>query len=134
MSQENVEIVRAIYGEWVRGDFTSIEWAHPEIEFEFADGLTPGTWIGVAAMSDAWREALSAFEGLDVEAEQYLPIDDERVLVLTRNSGRGRTSGFELGQLQTRGANLFTVRQGKVTKLVLYWDRRPALEAAGLAE
>ncbi len=33
MSQENVEIVRSIYAAWERGDYSSTEWAHPEIEW-----------------------------------------------------------------------------------------------------
>ena len=134
MSQENVELVRAVCTPWERGDFSSVAWAHHEIEFAFADGPTPGTWTGVAAMNDAWREALTAFEGLDVKVEQYVPLDGERVLVLMHNSGRGKASGFDLGQLENRGANLFHVRDGKVTRLVLYFERERALEAVGLSE
>ena len=48
MSQENVEIVRSVFGAWERGDYRSAEWAHPEITFVVADGPNPGTWIGVA--------------------------------------------------------------------------------------
>ena len=134
MSQENVEVVRAVCTPWERGDFSSVGWAHQEIEFTFADGPTPGTWTGVAAMNDAWRETLTAFDGLDVKVEQYVPLDCERVLVLMHNTGRGKASGFDLGQLENRGANLFHVRDGKVTRLVLYFDRERALDAVGLRE
>jgi ketosteroid isomerase-like protein len=123
----NVELVRSIYAGWERGDFSSAEWAHPEIEFVFADGPTPGRWTGRAKMAEVWGDALSVFEALRAEAEAYRELDDERVLVPTRNSGRGKTSALELGQMRWRGANLFHVRGGKVTRLVLYWDRERAL-------
>jgi ketosteroid isomerase-like protein len=134
MSEENVEVVRSIFAAWERGDFHSAEWAHPEIVFVVADGPTPGSWTGVAAMAEAWREALGAFEELRGEADEYRELDDERVLVLMHLGGRGKTSGLEVGDLQMKGANLFHVREGKVTRLVLYWDRERALEAAGLSE
>jgi len=50
------------------------------------------------------------------------------------STGRGKTSGLELGQLWTRGAGLFHIRGGNVMKVVVYWDREQAFADLGLAE
>ena len=136
MSRENVEVVRPIYAAWERGDFSSAEWAHPEIELVAHDGPAPGTWKGVAGMAESWRDFLSTWEEYRVEVEEYRELDDERVLVLMLHCGRGKTSGLEVGQIGTKraGANLLHVRDGRVTRLVLYWAREHALEALGLRE
>jgi ketosteroid isomerase-like protein len=127
MASANVELVRSICTGWERGDFTDAGWADREIEFAIADGPTPGSSTGVAGMAEVWRDALSAWEGFTGEAEEYRELDDERVLVLTRHSGRGRGSGLELDPMWTRAANLFHIRGGKVTRLVFYFDRDRAL-------
>ena len=134
MSQENLEIVRPIYAAWERGDFTSAEWAHPEIEYVSADGPAPGVSTGLAGMAEVFRDWLSTWEEWRVEAEEYRELDGERVLVLFHFSARGKTSGLELGQIGTKGASLFHLRDGKVTRLVQYLDRERGLEAAGLRE
>ena len=46
MSQENVEVVRSICAAWDRGDYSSVAWADPDIEFVTADGPSPGSWRG----------------------------------------------------------------------------------------
>ena len=68
-------------------------------------------------------------ERLRVEATEYRELDQERVLVLVRRSGRGKTSAVEL---QTRTANLFHVRGGKVSRVVIYLDRERAFADLGL--
>ena len=134
MSQENVEIVRSIYEPWGRGDFRSVEWAHPEIEFEIDFGPASGRWKGLAAMAEAWRAFLGAWEDYRTEVDEYLELDGERVLVLLHLIGRGKTSGVTLGEMRTKAANLFHVRGGKVTRLVLYQDRERGLAELGLSE
>jgi ketosteroid isomerase-like protein len=134
MSQENLELVRSIYAAWERGDFSSAEWAHPEIESVRVDGPAPGRWTGPAGMAEGYREFLSAWEEVRVEADEYRELDSERVLVLAHWSGRGKTSGLELGQMRTKAASLFHIRGSKVTRLVLYLDGERALADLGLKE
>jgi ketosteroid isomerase-like protein len=133
MSRENVELVRSIYAAWERGDYSSAEWAHPEIEFVIADGPTPGSWTGVAGRAEGARSWLDAWEDYRTQVEGYRELDNERVLVLVRRSGRGRASGLELGQMRAEGAGLFQIRDGKVTRLVSYFDRERAFADLGLA-
>jgi ketosteroid isomerase-like protein len=128
----NLDLVRSLYAAWERGDFTSADWAHPEIEFARADGPDPGVWRGVAGMAGAWRDRAGSFEGFRPEVEEYRELDGERVLVLFRVTGRGKASGLDLGQLRAKGANLVHVRDGKVTRLVTYIDRERAFADLGL--
>jgi ketosteroid isomerase-like protein len=134
MASANLDLVRSIYGAWERGDFSSAEWADPEIEFVIADGPGPGTWSGLAGMAEGWRSFGTAWADLRQEADEYLELDGERVLALFHYRGRGKASGLELAQIWTTGgATLFHIRGGKVTRLVAYLDRKRALADVGLA-
>jgi ketosteroid isomerase-like protein len=77
---------------------------------------------------------LSAWKGLRSEAYEYRELDDERILVLLEYSGRGKASGLDVAQLRTKGAEVFNLRDGKVTRFVLYWDRDRAFADLGLEE
>ena len=134
MSEENVELVRSICEPWVRGHFDSVDWAHPDIEYIIADGPTPGRWTGLAGLAEGWGDFISAWDHYSAEAKDYLEIDDEHILVPLQGTGRGRTSGVDLSQMQSRGANLFQIRDGKVIRMVTYLDLARALEAVGLSE
>ncbi len=131
---ENLDLVRSIFAAWERGDFSSVEWADPEIEWVIAAGPTPGRWTGLPKIAEAWRGFLSTWEEARVVVDDYREFDDERVLVFLHYSGRGKTSGLELGQIGSKVACLFHLRGAKVTKLVLYWDRERALADLGLEE
>jgi ketosteroid isomerase-like protein len=130
MPSANLELVRTLYAAWERGDFSATEWAHPDIEYVIADGPAPGRWSGLTGMAEAYRAVLEVWEGFRGEAQEYRELDDERVLVLVRVSARGKTSGLDVKGAKT--ANLIHIREGKVTKMVYYWDRERALTDLGL--
>ncbi len=134
MVSENLDLVRSIFAAWERGEYRSIGWAHPEIENKIVGGPSPGSWSGVAGMAEGWRDFLSAFGDVRFQAEEYRELDGERVLVLTHASGHGRTSGLDLGKVPTRGANVFHIQDGKVTRHVAYLQRDLAFADLGLEE
>ena len=131
---ENLDLVRSIYAKWERGDFGSADWAHPDIEFVGAEGPDPGRSRGVPAMAQRWQEWMTVWREYRSEADEYRELDGDRILVLMRHGGRGTTSGVAVERLDTRGANLFDLRDGKVVRLTLFWDRDRALADLGLAE
>ena len=133
MASENVALVRSIFAAWERGDYSSAAWAHPKIEFVIADGPAPGSWTGLVGIADGMREILSAYDNYRIMVEQYRELDDEHVLVVARRSGRGKTSRMEIEQLG-RGAVLFQVSDGKVDRLVAYFDCQHAFADLGLPQ
>ena len=134
MSSANLDIVRSIYAAWERGDFSSAEWADPEIEFAINEELAEGSWRGPAGMAEGFRAFLSAWEGFRLTADEYRELDDNRVLVFSHFSGHGKTSGMALDEMRAGGTELFHLRGGKVTRLAIYADRERALADAGLSE
>jgi hypothetical protein len=131
---ENLDLVRSIYVGWERGDFRRVEWATDNIEWTDVDGLSPGRVVGLKSMAARWRDFVTDWGDFRAEAEEYRELDDERVLVFHRFSGRGKTSGVEVGPTGSKGACLFHVGNAKVMKLLLYANRDRALADLGLEE
>src|SRR6476619_5756408 len=116
----NLDLVRSIYAEWERGDFRRTSGLHPEIAWAYVGGPEPSSGIGLAAMGAPMREWLAAWNEWHIEATEYRELDDGRILVSSRGVGEGKTSGLEVGELATEGANLFELHGGAVTRLVTY--------------
>jgi ketosteroid isomerase-like protein len=131
---ENLDLVRSIYADWERGDFGRTAGLHPDIEWAYVGGPEPSSGTGLAGMGAPMSDWLEAWSEWHIETAEYRELDDGRILVLCLGVGQGKTSGIEVGQLATEGANLFEVHDGQVTRLVTYWDRGAALADLGLAE
>ena len=129
----NLDLVRSIYADWGRGDFSQADWADPEIEYVQVGGLAPGSWTGLAGMAEAMRVWLSGWEDFRMEADEFRELDDERVLVFSHYSGRGKTSGLEIGQVPMTATTLLNIRDGRVVRAATYFDRDRALADLGLA-
>ena len=75
---ENLDLVRSILADWERGDFSSAEWAHGDVECVFAGGPDPSGWSGLTGMAEGMRAWLSAWNDFRVEATEYRELDQER--------------------------------------------------------
>ena len=131
--EENVEIVRRLYERWATGDFTP-DVFDPDVEFSRIGAQTPdmeGRWVGLDEFWKAVREYLQPLSDLRIEAERIIDLSGDRVLVLSRQTARGKQSGVPM---ETQLADLFTLRDGKIVRYDSYWNRAEALEAVGLSE
>jgi ketosteroid isomerase-like protein len=134
VASANLELVRSIMAAWERGEIlptaSIAELVDPDIEIVVVDGPEPSSRKGLAAAAPGVEVFLGLWEHYRVEAEGYLELDAERVLVFSRVIGRGKSSGVEIEQ---RRAGTFQIRDGKIRRLVMWWDRDRALADLGLA-
>ena len=133
MPGENVALVKSIWSAWERGEYDAVHWEDSEIEFVLADGPNPGRWIGAAGIAEGWAGLLSAWEGFRAQGGEYYELDEERVLVIHGVAGRGKASGIMLEDMWRKSGTIVHLRDGKVTKLVIYFDHANALADLGLA-
>jgi hypothetical protein len=129
---ENLDLVRSIYGAWAEGNFSSLDWAHPEIEYVYADAIIEGTSVGIRGMSDGFRDWIGVFRDWTVKADDYLELDRDRVLVLYTSTARLKRSGPESGRLRSSGASLFQLSDRLVTRITQYNERQRAFADLGL--
>jgi ketosteroid isomerase-like protein len=130
VSGENVDLVRRLYESLGGPDpERSLAFFHPDIEFDARRRPDGKVWHGVDGVRQAMIEWTGAWEDWELEAEDYRDADPESVLVLWREQGRGKGSGAQMSQ---RGANLFTVRDGRIVRVELYLSQQDALKAVGL--
>ena len=130
MSQEHVEIVRGMYEQFARGDFSA--WADLPADVEFVTSPEvpdAGTYRGEAAIRwmTAWVES---FEGHTMEATEIIGAGD-KVLVAILQRGRPRGSQTVV---EGRWWVVHTLRGGEIVRAEVVQERAHAFEAAGLRE
>jgi ketosteroid isomerase-like protein len=137
MSQENVEIVQAIYDAVARrDDITPFEFYAEDIVWDLSHaGSAPllgsdAIYRGHEGVREHWRDGLAAFSEIRLEVEQ-LTDEGDQVLAVIREREVGRASRV---RVSTTHFALWTLADGEVTRMQLFHDRARALEAVGLAE
>jgi len=131
VSQENVEVVRACFDVFDRGELRSaLDFMDPDIEWDVSGVLIDQEVI-------FGREALlkyleRSFSTLPFTHEDCQFIDaGEQVCVLASLRGRGSGSGVELAHPV---GYVMTVRDGAIIRSCFYGDHANALKAAGLED
>jgi ketosteroid isomerase-like protein len=126
---ENLELVRSIFADWERGDFSRNDWADPDIEYVIVDGPDPGSTRGLEAMARRAGEELRPAQNTRLTITDIRELDDERVLVLIDGSGHGKSSGVAVAYKEIQ---VFDVRDGTVIRLTVYYEPNLALADLGL--
>ena len=129
MSQENVKIVRASIDGYNRGDWNAlIKDAAAGFEFDFSGSVGPGRGVySLDQLRGFFDEFFESWESLRIEVDEFIEAGEH---VVTPNTiyAQGR-DGIEV---QARGALVWTIRAGSITRVCFYQERQEALEAAGL--
>jgi ketosteroid isomerase-like protein len=130
MSRENVEIVREVNSAFERGDLSgALAAADPELVTYRAtpDGRT---FHGREGFLDAMSDWVENFAEYGFTAEDYRDAGD-RVLVRFRQWGRGEASAVDVeGYFWV----VYTLADGRITRLDIFNAEDRAREAAGLRE
>lgn len=107
---------------------------HPEIEWDASRapwllelGFEP-LYRGHEGVRTALRSWLEAWESIEYRPVEIIDAGDD-VLALVRITARGRASGVNVSYEHPQ---VWTVDEGKVTRMRVFADRREALRAVGL--
>jgi ketosteroid isomerase-like protein len=124
MSEQSVEIVRAIYDAW-RERRSWRSYMDPQIEYvNPPDAVEPGTRHG----PESFVRITDAYDDVSVEPYEFINAGDE-VVVLARVHATGRGSGVPI---EWHHGYIWTLKGGKAVRFRWYNDPAQALEAAGI--
>jgi ketosteroid isomerase-like protein len=128
MSEENVEVVRKAiayeyYGIGERAEAEAIFDPHVVM-----NPMDEEPSYGLDAMRADFERWASAFEELRVTVEEIIDAGDQ-VVVVAHHQGRGQKSGVKV---DTRFYEVYTLREGKISRVDEFNEMAEALEAAGL--
>jgi ketosteroid isomerase-like protein len=134
MSQANVELVRAMTDLMNRLDVdAALALVTPDVEWEENPEL-PGlreVYRG-RAEARAWAdEILGVFESPHNELDRITELSGDRVFTENVITARGKGSGVPA---ELRYWAVYWIREGKVARRQVFWNRGDAFEAAGLRE
>jgi ketosteroid isomerase-like protein len=134
VSEENVEVVqrvmRCFAGQDVEAALADV---HPQaiLDWSNSDALDSGVYMGHAG----WRAFMQARDEVlgerRFDSVELLTPAADTVVLIGRVREQGRASGIEV---ETYGAAICTLREGKIVRFKIYQSRDEALKAVGLAE
>jgi ketosteroid isomerase-like protein len=132
VSRDNVEIVRRVMRCFVDADIDSaLADIHPQAILDWSNSNAPdrGVYTGYAEWRAFLRTRDDALGQRRFEAVEILTPDKDTVVLIGRVQERGRASGIEV---ESRGAAVWTLREGKIIRFKIYQSSDEALKAVGL--
>jgi ketosteroid isomerase-like protein len=115
------QTVRRVLGELAEPDFQVVMNGPAYLQATFEGE-------GFEGFRAAWLEWTSAFQSYRIEVERVIDAGD-LVVSLVAMTGRTRTGGVEI---ESPGAAVWTVVEGRLRRVEFHLDREQALRAAGI--
>jgi ketosteroid isomerase-like protein len=132
VSREDVELVRAAWEAWERGDMEAIfAFYDPEIVWDQTHAETPelsAVYHGHDGVRRFFRAWIAPFESYYAHAEDFTDAG-EAVVVRCRQGGRGKQSGAEVEMPPYW--QVYRLRDGRAVRIEVYQDQGDALRAVG---
>jgi uncharacterized protein len=126
--EADVELLRRAYEQFNRTREIDLDLVAENAEWGLFAGSPEGDALHGHEGVRSWTEQMrSAFDRLAIEPEEFIDAGDGRVIVVSRMAARGRGSGMEL---EAPLVNVWTVRDGRVTRCLGFTTREDALAAA----
>jgi ketosteroid isomerase-like protein len=130
VSQENVEIMQAVYEAWNAGDMDAFGEMHsPDLIARVTeDWPEPGPFVGREAWVRQVEQMRRTWDSEALEPSEFIDAGDRIVVrFIWRGVGHGPESNME-------GTGVYTVRKGRVCHIEHFWDHAEALKAVGLEQ
>jgi ketosteroid isomerase-like protein len=136
MSQENVEIVRAVFEAWNAGDMEALfAHFHPELVYHpRSDEPDPSPHVGRDAYERLVYGFVDSFSEVTVEVLEVIDAGDHVIALTVLHvvlRGQGSASGAGVSDTYVF---VYKLRDGLVVEGWEYRTKREALEALGLSE
>lgn len=133
MSEENVHLTRKGYERFAAtGEFVA-DLAAPDFVWDmssFHGWPDAQVYEGVAGAQRFLREWLATWEDWELEVDELRDAGDKVVALVTQR-GRPKAGGLPVDM---HFAQVWTIRDGRQTRMEMYSDRAEALADTGLAE
>ena len=130
---DRIAAVREVFSEWAKGNFRAgagllapervAMWGEPP--------AGDVTCHGQRQIAERFGEFLATWSDFRVEADEFIPLHDDYVLVVARQYGKGKHSSVEI---DARVHIVWKFAGEKVVGTYWFFDRAKALRVAGLSE
>jgi ketosteroid isomerase-like protein len=129
MATSNVEVVRAVVTLFNRGDFgAAMDMCTEDVVFDWSRRMLDGQVVTGHEENRRFLEGiLEIFDEIHIPADDVTDLGGGLVLLFGTARFKGRASGLDV---EAAAANLWTVRDGKVSHFRFYQTKEEALEDA----
>ena len=133
MSQENVEVVRAMIAMFNRTGFLPEDLFDPGVQlFNIRESPLPGPYRGYAGLLEWRQEVVEVVDEWRFEIDGVIDVDESDLVVYeNRLLGRAKHTGLEIDMSWT---NVNWFREGRICRSESFTSRAQALKVAGLSE